>query len=129
MFLFSPKFDWSFDHLFRFKWTCWTLPNCFYFAQMFLISPKTLLKFFSWPKFDEGCWNNHMIPVHSMTVFILPSGAKKNGKNSLRLFCRFVHCFAVELVIIYLSLDNRHHLTYKWMQLYKFPKFWKFLPE
>jgi len=47
---------------------------------MFLILPKTLLKFFSWPKFDEGCWNYHMIPVHSRVVFILPSGAKENGK-------------------------------------------------
>jgi len=47
---------------------------------MFLILPKTLLKFFSWPKFVEGCWNYHMIPVHSRAVFILPSGAKKNGK-------------------------------------------------
>jgi len=62
---------------------------------MFLILPKTLSKFFSWPKFDEGCWNYHMIPVHSRAVFILPSGAKK---NSLRLFCRFGHYFAVDLV-------------------------------
>jgi len=47
---------------------------------MFLILPKTLLKFFSWPKFDEGCWNCHMIPIHSGAVSILPLGAKKNGK-------------------------------------------------
>jgi len=47
---------------------------------MFLLLPKTLLKFFSWPKFGEGCWNYNMIPVHSMAVFILPSGAKKNDK-------------------------------------------------
>jgi len=47
---------------------------------MFLILPKTLLKFFSWPKYDEGCWNCHMIPVISRAVFILPSGAKKKGK-------------------------------------------------
>jgi len=57
---------------------------------MFLILPKTVSKFFSWPKFDEGCWNYHMIPVHSRTVFILPSGAKNN----------FGHYFAVDLVII-----------------------------
>ena len=43
---------------------------------MFLILPKALSKFFSWPKLDEGCWNYHMIPVHSRAVFILPSGAK-----------------------------------------------------
>jgi len=47
---------------------------------MFLILPKTLLKFISWPKFHEGCWNYHMIPIHSKAVFILPSGAKKNAK-------------------------------------------------
>jgi len=58
---------------------------------MFLILPKTLLKFFSWPKFDEGCWNYHMIPVHSRTMSILPSGAKKNG---------FGYYFAVDLIII-----------------------------
>jgi len=56
---------------------------------MFLILPKTL-----------GCWNYHMIPVHSRAVFILPSGAKKEWQNSLRLFCRFFHYFAVDLLII-----------------------------
>ena len=34
-----------------------------------------------------------MIPVHSRAVFILPSGAKKNGKS-------FGHYFAVDLVIL-----------------------------
>jgi len=66
---------------------------------MFLILPKTLLKFFSWPKFDEGCWNCHINPIHSKAMFILPSGAKK-WQNSLRLFCRFGQYFAVDLVII-----------------------------
>jgi len=80
MFLFLRKFDWSFSHLPRLNWNCWTLPKCSYFTQMFLILPKTLLKFFGWPKFDEGYWNYHMIPVHSRAVFILPSGAKKNRK-------------------------------------------------
>jgi len=88
MFLFSPKFDWSFCHLPRFNWNCWTLPKCSYFTQTFLLLPKTVLKFFSWPKFDEGCWNYHMIPVNSRTVFILPSGAKKNGPF-WPLFCRW----------------------------------------
>jgi len=61
---------------------------CSYFTQMFLILPKTLLKFFSWLKFDEDCWNYHMIPIHSRALFILPSLAKE-WQNSLRLFCRF----------------------------------------
>ena len=45
-------------------------------------------------KFDEGCWNYHMIPVSSRAVSILPSGVKKNGKI-VRLFCRFCHYFAL----------------------------------
>jgi len=47
---------------------------------MFLILPKTFPKFFSWPKFDEGCWNYHMIPVYSNAVSILPSGTKRIAK-------------------------------------------------
>jgi len=39
---------------------------------------QKVIKVFGWPKFDEGCWNYHMTPVHSRAVFILP-GAKKNG--------------------------------------------------
>jgi len=78
---------------------------------MFLILPKTLLKFFSLPKFDEGCWNCHMILVHSRAVSTLPSGAKKNGK--------IVSVLAVILPLIWLlfclSLENRHYLTYMWI--------------
>jgi len=48
---------------------------------MLIILPKPLLKFFSWPKFDEGCWNFHMIPVHSRVVFISPSRAKIMAKK------------------------------------------------
>ena len=43
MFLFSPTFDWSFSHLSRFYWSCWTLPKCSYFTQMLIILPKTTL--------------------------------------------------------------------------------------
>ena len=107
MFLFSPKFDWSFSHLPKFNWSCCTLPKCSYFTQMFLILPKTLLKFFSWPKFDEGCWNHHMIPVHSRVVSILPSGKKR---PFWRLFFRwFGYYFALVWKID--SLENRHYLT------------------
>jgi len=38
------------------------------------------MKFFGWPKFDEGCWNYHMIPVHSRAVSILQSEAKRMTK-------------------------------------------------
>jgi len=55
MFLFSPKFDWSFSRLPRFNGGCWTLPKCSYFTQTFVMLPKTLSKFSSWPKFEEGC--------------------------------------------------------------------------
>jgi len=43
-----------------------------------------------------------MIPVHSMAVFIFPSGAKKNGVLSiiLPLIC----------LLFYLSLENRQYL-------------------
>jgi len=82
---------------------------------MFLILPKTLLKFISWPKFDEGCWNYHMIPVYSRAVFILPLGAKKNGK----LVSDYFAVLAIILPLIWLlfcvSLENRHYLTYMWM--------------
>jgi len=76
---------------------------------MFLILPKTLLKFFSWPKFDEGCWNYHMIPVHSTPVFILPSGAKKNGIVSDYFAVLFISLPLIWLLFC-LSLENRHYL-------------------
>ena len=62
MFSISPTFEWSFSHLHRFNWCCWTIPKCFSFTQMFLILPKIWMKLFNSPKFDEGCWNYQMIP-------------------------------------------------------------------
>jgi len=47
---------------------------------MFLILPKTGMKFFNWPKFDEGCWNYQMTPVRLKAVSTLPSEAKKDNK-------------------------------------------------
>jgi len=38
--------------------------KCSQFTQMFLILPKTRMKFFNWPKFDEGFCNFQMILVH-----------------------------------------------------------------
>ena len=106
---FSPKFDWSFSHLPRFNRGCWTLPKCSYFTQMSLILPKTLLKFYSWPKFNEGCWNDHIIPVDSRAVFILPSGAKKNGKI-VRDYCiRFETILPLNWLLFCHSLENRHY--------------------
>ena len=104
MFLLSPKFGWSFSYLPKCNWSICTLPKCSYFTQIFLILPKMLLQFFSWPKFDEGCLNYHMIPVH----FILPSGAKKEW-----LFCRFGYYFALVWKIDTTSLSCEY-----WMQLY-----------
>jgi len=106
MFLFSPKFDWSFSHLPRFNWGCWTLPKWSYFTKFFQILHKTLAQIWSsWPKFGEGCWNYHMIPLHSRAVSILPSGAKNNGKIAV---------LAIILPLIWLlfclSLENRHYL-------------------
>jgi len=78
---------------------------------MFLIFPKTLLKFFSWPKFDEGCWNSHMIPVHSRAVSILPSGAKK-WQNGFRHFAVLAIIVLLIWLLFCLNLENRHYLTY-----------------
>ena len=113
MFLFSPEFDWNFSHLPKFNWASWTLPKCSYYTQLFLILPKTLSKFFSWPTFDEGCWNYHMIPVHSRAVFVLPSGAK-NGKIVPDYFAVLAINLPLMWLLFCLSLENRHYLiTYE----------------
>jgi len=92
MFLFSPRFDWGY----------WSLPKCSYFTQMFLILPKTLLKFFSWPKFDEGCWNYHMIPVHSRAVFFCHQEQKRIAVLAIILLLIWL--------LVCLSLENRYYL-------------------
>jgi len=73
---------------------------------------QNVIKFFSWPKFDEGRWNYHMISVQSRAVLILPSGAKKNGK----IVSDYIAVLAIILPLICLSfclsLENRHYLTY-----------------
>jgi len=53
-----------------------------------------------------------MIHFHSKALSILTSGAKKERQNSLRLFCRFNHYFAVDLVMImpYLGKQTLSHL-------------------
>jgi len=79
---------------------------------MFLIFPKTLSKFFGWTKLDEGCWNYHTIPVHSMAVSILPSGAKKNGKIVSDYFAVLAIILLLIWLLFCLSLENRHYLTY-----------------
>jgi len=78
---------------------------------MFLILPNTLLNFFSWPKFDEGCWNYHMIPIHSRAVFILLSG-QNNGKLFSDYFAVLANILPLIWLLFCLSLENRHYLTY-----------------
>jgi len=102
MFLFSPKFDWSFSHLPRFNWGCWTLPKCSYFTQMFLILPKTLLKLFSGP--------NCMKAAGITTWYQFTQGQCLFGHQGQKEWQRFGHYFSVDLVIICLSLENRHYL-------------------
>jgi len=51
---------------------------------MFLILSKTLLKFFSWPKFDEGYWNYHDSSSLKGSIYFAIRG-KKEWQNSLRL--------------------------------------------
>jgi len=79
---------------------------------MFLILPKTLLKFFSWPKLDEGCSNYHMIPVHSKAMTILPSEPKNNGKIVSDYFAVLAIILLLIWLLFCLSLENRHYLTY-----------------
>jgi len=56
---------------------------------------QNLNEFLWLAKFDEGCWNYHMIPVHSSAVAILPSVTKWMAKLSeiispfWTLFCRW----------------------------------------
>jgi len=93
------------------------------FTQIFLILPKTLLKFFIWPKFDASCWNYHMVPVHSRAAFILPSRSKKNGKIVSDYFVSdyfavFAIIFLLISLLFCLSVENRHYLC---MQLYTLP--------
>jgi len=70
------------------------------------------MKFFSWPKFDEGCWNYHVIPVQSSEVSILPSGAKENGQ----IVSDYFAVLAIILPLIWLlfcpNWDIRHYFTY-----------------
>jgi len=79
---------------------------------MFLILPKISMKLFSWSKFDEGCYNYHMIHVHSKALSILTSGAKNNGKIVLDYFA----VLAIILPLVWLSFcltwENSHYLTY-----------------
>jgi len=79
---------------------------------MFLILPITLLKSFGWPKLDEGCWNYHMIPVHSRAVSIFPTGAKKNVKIVSDYFAVLAIILPLIWFLFCLSLKNGHYLTY-----------------
>jgi len=53
-----------------------------------------------------------MIPVHSRAVFILPAGAKKNGKIVSDYCAVLTIILPLVWVLFYLSLKNRHYLTY-----------------
>jgi len=70
------------------------------------------MNFFSWPKFDEGCWNYHMIPVHSRAMSILPSGAKNNGKIVLDYFAVLATILPLIWSFFCLSWENRHYHLY-----------------
>jgi len=70
------------------------------------------MKFFSWPKFGEGCWNYHIIPVHSKAGYILPPGVKKNGKIVPDYFAVLAIILPLIWPLFCLSWENRHYLTY-----------------
>jgi len=56
-----------------------------------------------------------MIPVHSRAVFILPSGAKKNGKIVSDYFVVVAIILPLIWLLFCLSLESRHYLTYMQM--------------
>ena len=63
---------------------------------------QNVLTFCSWPKFDEGCWNYHMILVHSRQCLFCHQGQKRMAKQFQTilpfwlLFCRwFGYYFAL----------------------------------
>jgi len=73
---------------------------------------QNLNEIFSWPKFDESCWNYHIIPVHTRAVSDLPSGAKKNGKIVSDYFAVLDIILPLIRPLFYLSWENKHYLTY-----------------
>ena len=88
MFLFSPNIDWSFSHLPRLNWCCWTLPKCSYFTQMFLILSNTLLKFLVGPNLRKA--------AGITTWFQFTQGQClfcHQGKTFWPLFCRWFHYY------------------------------------
>jgi len=70
-----------------------------------------------------------MVPVHSMTVSILPPGAKKDGKIVFDYFAILEIILPLIWSLFCLSWENRHYLTYMWMKLHTLPKCSKFFPE
>jgi len=104
-------------------------PNVPIVLKCFLILPNKLLNFCIWPKFDEGCWNYHMIPIHSRAVFILPSGAKKNGKIVSDYFAVFAIIFPLIWLLFCLSLENRHNLIACECSCILCPNFENFCPN
>ena len=56
-------------------------------------------------------------------------GQKKNGKIVLDYFAVLTIILPLIWLWLCLTWENRHYLTYMWMQLYTLPKCWKFLPE
>jgi len=53
-----------------------------------------------------------MVPVHSMTVSILPPGAKKDGKIVFDYFAILEIILPLIWSLFCLSWENRHYLTY-----------------
>jgi len=73
---------------------------------------QNVIESFQLAQIDEGCWNYHMIPVHSRAVSILPSGAKTNGKIVSHYFAVLAIILPLIWLVFCLSLENRHYLTY-----------------
>ena len=121
MFLFSPRFDWSFSNLPRFNWGCWTLPKCSYFTQMFLILPKIWMKFLVCPNLMKAAGITTWFQFTQGQCLFCHQGQKRPA-NSLRLFCRW---FGYSFALVW-KIDDASHTCEGSCTLY--PNFENFCP-
>jgi len=84
---------------------------------------------FSWPKFDEGCWNYHMIPVYSRAVKFFAIKDKKNGKIISDYFAALAIILPLIWLLLCFSLENRHSPFTCECSCILCPKFEKFCPN
>jgi len=129
MFLFSPRFDWSFSNLPRFNWGCWTLPKCSYFTQMFLILPKIWMKFLVCPNLMKAAGITTWFQfTHGQCGVYFAIGAK-NDKMVSDYFAVLAIILPLIWLLLCLSLENRHYLITCECSCILCPNFENFCPN